>query len=82
MDAGALIVQNFTASERRACSSFFSGRESTRAQRDQLRAAIAGAADRELAQGVRELFNVMRAEGEPIPQCLVTSALRLLGPSS
>jgi len=78
MDAGDLIVQNFTASERRACSSFFSGRESSRSQRDSLRVAIARASNRDLAEAMREFFNGMRTEGEPIPSCLVTSALRLL----
>ncbi len=76
-EASKLIVDNFTPSERRACSSFFSGRESSRIERDKLRSALAHCTDASLAAGLRAHFNEMLAQGEPIPACLVTSATRL-----
>jgi hypothetical protein len=77
-DTQLIIERVMSGAERRAMSKFFSDVESTREDRDRLRAAlVTSTIDAELLTDLRYFFNFLKDTGEVIPYPQVRAAIRI-----
>lgn len=77
-DTQAIIRRVMSGAEARAMSKFFNDVDSTREDRDMLRAALASSSiDPTLLADLRYFFNFLRLTGEVIPYPQVRAAARI-----